>query len=215
MPVRKSLFTSALLLGLIALGAGTGVYMYQSRQSSLAAENIDRLFWPDPKRIGAFTLIDQTGREFNLEDLKGRWSFLFFGYTFCPDICPVTMAVMNELHNRLSGDDDPPDIQTVFVTVDPRRDTTERLAEYLGHFNPGFIGLGGTPEQIDSLASQIGIVSLSHPPDENGDYLVDHTSSVFLLDPKARLVSLFSAPQDIDTLVSRFEKIRAFLRQAG
>ncbi len=216
MRIKLSLPVIALFLGLTALGAGIGVYTAKTHQAGQIAAGIDRFFWPDPKQIDAFTTVNHTGQEFNLNNLKGKWSFLFFGYTYCPDICPITMAVMNELHSRLANDDEGiTDIQTVFVTVDPDRDTTERLAEYMGYFNRDFIGLGGTPEQINSLASQIGIVYLYGSPGEDGDYLVDHSSSVFLLDPEARLVSIFSAPQDIETLISRFSKIRHYIRQAG
>ena len=101
----------------------------------------------------------------------------------------------------------------LFVTVDPERDTTRRLAEYVHKFNSAITGLGGSMAQIQSLAGQIGVVSVKDEADEHGDYMVDHSTALFLIDPKGRLISLFSAPHDVDSIVSRFLQIRDFIRQ--
>ena len=145
------------------------------------------------------------------EDLEGVWSFLFFGYTHCPDVCPLTLSVMAALEDKIGRED----VKMVFVTVDPARDDTTRLAEYIGWFNEDFTGVGGTAGQIAGLASQIGIAYQYGPPSGEGDYLVDHTSSVFLLDPQARLVSIFSAPHEVEAMLARFRKIEEFIQSNG
>lgn len=208
---KKTFNTAALILALIALGLGVGLssaHYYTAQKESPAIEG---LFWPDPKQIHAFDTIDHTGESFGLDRLMGEWSFLFFGFTNCPDICPVTLSVLDRVQEKLeqqgmSG------VQTVFITVDPERDTTRQLAEYVHYFNPDFIGLGGSEAQIHTLTSQLGVVAAKGEVSEEGDYLVGHSASVFLIDPKGRLISLFSAPHDADDILSRFLDIRDFIR---
>ena len=102
-------------------------------------------------------------------------------------------------------------MQFIFVTVDPERDTIDTLGTYVSHFNEEFIGLGGTMAQLDSLASQIGITYFYEPAEEDGSYLVNHTGSVFLLDPEARLITLYSAPLNPTEMVSRFIEIETVI----
>lgn len=204
--------TASLILALMGLGMLTGLYTARYYQPEPESPDIEGLFWPDPKQLHDFSTIDHTGRGFGLDRLKGQWSFLFFGYTHCPDICPVTLSVMDRVQQELErrGVDN---ARTVFITVDPGRDTTEQLAQYVGYFNPDFIGLGGSEAQIRSLTRQIGVVSSRGEPSKEGEYLVDHSASLFLIDPRGRLISLFSAPHKANAIVSRFMAIRRFLGQ--
>jgi protein SCO1/2 len=199
------------LASLMLMGAMIGIYMSRYYPHE-PPQPVDGLLWPNPKQIGAFTLVDQTGEDFTLEDLKGHWSFLFFGYTHCPDVCPVTMSLMNGVHNQLNASTGASNnVQTVFVTVDPERDTIQRLREYMGFFNEDFIGLGGSIEQMQSLTSQIGIVYMYSPASDEGEYLVNHTSSLFLLDPDARLVSIISPPYTAEFILTRYKDISTFI----
>src|SRR5690606_8150280 len=129
-----------------------GIYTSGFQQSGQPSQPIEGLLWPEPKQIGEFTTVDHKGKEFDLNNLEGQWSLLFFGYTYCPDVCPLTLSVLNEFYKTR----EPDEVQIVFVTVDPERDTTTRLAEYIGYFNDEFTALGGSIEQVRSLASQIG-----------------------------------------------------------
>src|SRR5690606_27487949 len=119
------------------------------------------------------------GGTFSERDLQGTPSLVFFGYTFCPDVCPTTMAESVEWRNELGIS--PEQLRTIFVTVDPARDTPQILAEYIGAFDPDIIGLVGTPEQTEAAKASFGAMSEAQTPDENGDYLVNHTASVFLI----------------------------------
>ncbi|MEX2352775.1 MAG: SCO family protein [Gammaproteobacteria bacterium] len=207
----RTLLTLTVITGLIGIGAAVGIYTSGYNDTRQSPEAVDGLLWPEPKQIQEFTIVDHTGEEFGLENLKGKWSFLFFGYTYCPDVCPITLSVLDKFYSNHENDD----VQVLLITVDPERDTPARLAEYTGYFNEDFIGLGGSMEQINSLAAQIGISYMYHPPDEDGSYLVDHTSAVFLLDPQARLVSIFSAPHNPAAIRSRFNQIETFIRDQG
>lgn len=168
--------------------------------------------WPNPKQVQAFQAIDHTGKEFGVEQLRGKWSFLFFGYTHCPDICPITLAVLARVQQEIDAAGGEP-VQTVFVSVDPERDTPGQLARYVQYFDRRFIGLGGTPEQVQGLTAQLGIPFRHDAPSADGSYLVDHSASVFLLDPQGRLLSVFPAPHEAAGIVARFREIRAFMER--
>lgn len=202
------------VVALVALGAGIGVYSARYYQSAPAA--IEGLMWPNPKQVGTFAAVDHEGREFGVGQLEGKWSFLFFGYTHCPDICPITLAVLGRVQDALeTGGIDGVPVQTVFVSVDPERDTPEKLTQYVRHFHERLIGLGGTPAQVQGLTAQLGIAFYHGQPGPDGDYLVDHSASVFLLDPQARLVAILSAPHEADRILARFREIRAFIEQSA
>lgn len=213
MPAARTFTLAVSALGLMAFGAGVGIYSAnQYRPASQPA--IEGLLWPNPKQIHAFAAIDQDGTPFDLERLKGKWSFVFFGYTHCPDICPITLSVLGLVQGALAADGlDGTQVQTLFVTVDPERDSPQRLGEYVRYFDKNFIGLGGTSEQVASLASQLGVAYFRAPAGD-GNYLVDHSAAVFLIDPVGRLVGILSAPHQAETILGRFRQIREFVHKA-
>ena len=165
---------------------------------------------PAPKPLQAFELVDQHRRLFDLERLKGKWSFVFFGYTYCPDICPTTLSTLSGVVKQLQVDQQGmADIQVVFVTVDPKRDTPDTIRDYLKYFNEAFQGATGAQEDIDSLVRQFGAAYMKEPDTTAGQYMVNHTSSIFLVDPRARLLASFSPPHDPNTVVEQFRQIRS------
>ncbi len=207
-----------ILLALTALAAG--VLLSQSLKkpdnvvnNSLAQTKIPGLLWPNPKQITPFQLINQNAKTFDLESLKGHWSMIFFGYIHCPDICPTTMTLMNSIVNELSEEKQPTP-QIIFVTVDPERDTQKHLAEYVTYFNPVFIGLTGSEENIAGLTKQIGILSMkisNKDSTDESEYLMDHSASILLIGPKARLIGIFSAPHSKADIKQRYLAIRNFI----
>ena len=197
-----------IIVAFAAASAGFYISLKQSQQSQQRS-NIEGLFWPNPKQIVEFETIDQAGNIFGIEQLKGKWSFVFFGYTHCPDICPITMSVMAEAYKKISMTNN--DTQIIFVTVDPMRDTTEILAQYVAYFNEKFIGLGGSLEQISSLTKQIGIAFYYDKTEETDNYLVDHSASIFLFDPKARMVGKISPPHQAEQITQQFNRIKEFI----
>ena len=199
-----------IFVGMMAMGLGVGYYSAGYYQVNTRPD-IEGLLWPDSKQLLAFATIDQSGQVFGIDRLQGRWSFLFFGYTHCPDVCPLTLAVLNDLLRQLQGSAEARDTQVIFITVDPERDSAGRLQEYVSYFNPAFIGLGGTIAQVMSLASQVGAVYMYGDKSATGDYIVDHTAAVFLTDPRGRVVAVFSAPHLVDSIRDRYKMIREFV----
>jgi protein SCO1 len=208
---RITIKNALIVIVMAGIGIVIGVYTEVFYQSQSQATYMEGVFWPDPKQIGAFEMSDQYQNQFTVEQLKGHWTFLFFGYTNCPDVCPTTMATLNEVSRLLSSDNFPTKPQVIFVTVDPERDTLDKLAGYVGHFNNDFIALGGTQEQLTSLANQIGITYYYDAASADGSYLVSHTGSIFLLDADARLISIFSQPLNPHEIQSRFIEIESFI----
>ena len=143
-----------------------------------------------PSAIGGpFKLIDQSGKPLTEEDMKGRPFLIFFGYTHCPDICPTTLFEMSEVMHALGTDADR--IGALFVTVDPERDTPAVMKDYLSSFDPHLRGATGDSKAIDAVEKAYRVYAKKVPTD-NGDYSMDHTALVYLMDKQGRFVAPFS-----------------------
>lgn len=128
----------------------------------------------------------------SLSNFEGDWLMLFFGYTHCPDICPATMSILKRSVDQLDADQRT-QVQVAMISVDPERDTPERLASYVSAFDQSFIGMTGTDEQIEQITSDYGIYySRLDASEEDGYYDVDHTAAVLLLDPHSRMRMVWS-----------------------
>lgn len=136
-----------------------------------------------------FSLPDQNGKTRTLEDFRGKVVVVFFGFTQCPDVCPTTLAELAQVKKALGPDGDK--VQGVFVTVDPERDKPELLKAYLESFDPGFVALRGTPEQLKETAKEFKIYYAKVPGKTPDSYTMDHTAASFLFDPQGR-VRVFS-----------------------
>jgi protein SCO1/2 len=138
-----------------------------------------------PKPVQDFTLTDQNGGNFRLGDQQGNVVLLFFGYTFCPDVCPTTLGTWKRVHETLGAEAQ--DVRFVFVTVDPERDTPERLKQHLEAFGSDFIGLTGSPEELQPVYQAFGVYFEKDVETESAaGYLVNHTASAFVVDPEGR-----------------------------
>lgn len=164
---------------------------------------------PSAKAIADFQLTDQHGKPFTRNNLMGKWSFAFFGYTHCPDVCPTSLSMLAQVMKKLEQNDNlDTKPQVVFVSVDPERDTPELLAQYLPYFNPDFIGVTGDPQQLLLLTRQLGIMYGKAPGDDADDYLVDHSASIILFDPNGNFLALFGMPHDPDLIAQDFVAIK-------
>jgi protein SCO1 len=142
-----------------------------------------------PSAIGGpFKLIDESGKPVTEEDLKGRPFLVFFGYTHCPDICPTTLFEMSEVMHALGKDADR--TGALFITVDPERDTPALMKEYLSSFDPHLRGATGDRKAIDAVEKTYRVYAKKVPTD-NGDYSMDHTALVYLMDKQGRFVAPF------------------------
>jgi protein SCO1/2 len=138
---------------------------------------------------GPFRLTDQNGRIITEQDLKGRPSVIFFGFTHCPEICPTALFDISEVLNRLGPDASK--VNALFITVDPERDTPAVLKDYLSSFNPRLIGVGGDPEALAAVAKAYRVY-YKKVPTQDGDYTMDHTAIVYLMDKNGQFVAPFS-----------------------
>ena len=142
-----------------------------------------------PEPAADFTLTDHAGRRVSLSDFRGKLVLLYFGYTFCPDVCPTTLAEIAQALRQLGPKAD--QVQVIMISVDPERDTPDRLAQYVAHFNPNFIGLTGTPDEIAAVATPFGIYYQKHEGTAATGYLVDHTATVTVIDQNGYVKLLF------------------------
>lgn len=181
-----------------ALVLGVTLAVLQRPPAPVVLRSGTAMFQPRP--IGEFELVNQHGQALTRKALEGRWSIVFAGFTHCPDVCPTTLATLATLKMRLKGRDD---LQILFLSVDPERDTPALLAQYVGHFDPGMIGATGAKEQIDRLCADLGLAYIRNPG-AAGEYTVDHSAALVLVDPEARVAAYFQPPFDLDGLAADF-----------
>lgn len=202
--------------GAVALAIGIGAGQMQRGSAPPQPLSLEGGTWlPEPRSLPEFELIDMQGESFTRASLEGRWSFLFFGYTYCPDICPLTMALLGsaitEIRRLEPGAADP---GVVFVSVDPDRDTPEALKQYVGYFNPEFTGITGPMEALTPFTRALGILHRkAEDPRDPDNYLVDHSASILLINPRGELQAVLSAPHQVQTIASDFLLVRQRFEQ--
>src|SRR6266850_3156688 len=200
------MMTTVVLAAMLVWLAAT--YRENGSRAILLPDQVMTLF-PDPKPLTAFAFTDHENRVFDLSRLKGKWSFLFFGYTHCPDVCPTTLAVLARTHEEIvKSTVGAKDVQFVFISVDPSRDTAGKLEQYVTYFDPTFLGVAGDDVQLGKLAGQLGAVYQVEVKPGAENYPVYHTAAVFLVDPRARYHAVFAPPLDAEAISKRFEVLR-------
>ena len=209
-----SKWTLGLLLVIAISATAYNVWkLSQDKVVQAPAEIEDYLFW-QAKELTDFKLTGADNKTLGLNDLKGKWSFIFFGYTHCPDVCPLTLGVLGQAFKILEKTPAVfPEIQGIFVSVDPKRDTPESLKEYVTYFNSNFIGVTGSTTELEAFSRQMSALYTMHPSetDKSGNaYLVSHSSTIFLVDPQGRLHGRFPPPQAPQEIAEIFMKIRTF-----
>ena len=195
----------AVLAAVIALSTGYWVSDYLlGRPPDLSGLHATVL--NQPRDVQPFTLVDHTGKTFDNRALLGRWSFIFFGYTHCPDVCPTTLSVLNSVARKLEGRKN--QVQFVFISIDPERDTPEKLGQFVSYFNGTFIGATGTDDAINALTRQLGVIYARVEENSGTDnYLMDHSASVLLFDPAGRFHAVFTPPLDATHIADDFKVI--------
>ncbi len=152
---------------------------------------------------GPFSLVNQKGERMTEKDFEGDFMIAYFGYTFCPDFCPLGLSTITEALELLD-DDQAAGITPVFFTVDPARDTVEQLADYVTHFHPRMIGLTGTDEEVAATAKAYRIY-YNVPTDQGDDYAVDHSTFIYLMDPDGAYRTHFSHSATPEEVAARLE----------
>jgi protein SCO1/2 len=158
-----------------------------------------------PRIFSDFELQDHRGEVFNLERMQGIWTIVFFGFTHCPDICPTTMAMLNDTYSKLK-DSEKDRVQVVMISLDPERDTAEKLAEYVPYFNPAFTGVTGNKHLIRRLTAELN-VAYNQVPLSGDDYTVDHSTQLILINPMGHYHAFFKAPHTEITMRSTWRSI--------
>lgn len=209
--VRRTL---VVLLIVVALVFALVIYQQVSRQTQapqpapdLSAMNT--FVYDEPRMLAEFTLTSEQGEPVTRDDLKGRWTFVFVGYTHCPDICPATMAALSQTDRKLPSTLPQPDY--LLVSADPERDTPEQLKDYLGFFGEDFHGLTGDVDVLRELAKSVGAVFV-HRDDGVGNNLVDHSGHLTLLNPDGQVAAIIQPPHNPDKLVEAYHRIYEWTR---
>lgn len=190
---RRWIAAGAVLIALLVLAAGCRPYQYHGQ------------YLDSPMTVPPVTLTGQDGQPASLADFRGKVALVYFGYTFCPDVCPTTLSTVDKALDLLGNKAD--QVQLVMISVDPERDTPAVLANYLSSFNPGFAGLTGTPEQIAAAATPFGVYYQKHEGSAATGYLVDHTASVMVLDQEGRLRLLIPFQTPAEDIAADLEQL--------
>jgi protein SCO1/2 len=199
-------------LGLVAIAAIViGVLSFKKVTNLTLPEHA--LYYQQSRVIKPFELIDHHGQAFTKEQLNDKWSLVFFGYTSCPDICPTILQNLSFIYDDLKSVAQ--NSQILLVSVDPQRDTQEKLAQYIAYFNLDFIALRAGHEVLFPFARNMGLMYAIS--EEEDDYLVDHSASLVLINPDGKIAAIFKPEQvvgevpsiDSDKLLSDYKKIVA------
>ncbi len=155
---------------------------------------------------GPFSLTDGTGKRVTDKDYRGRYMLVFFGYTSCPDICPAGLQLIAAALDKLGTKADR--VTPIFISVDPGRDTPEKLAAYVKNFSSRLVGLTGTPEEIATVAKAYKVYYKKVPNDASpGDYTMDHSAIIYLMDPDGEFVAHFTPATSVDEMAAKLDKI--------
>jgi len=198
-PPGRFVLVATLLGGFVILGAGAFLALSlhetpRGAAGTLLASAIG----------GPFRLVDQNGKTVTNADLKGEWSLVYFGYTHCPDACPTALNDIAIALDELGPKRDA--VRPVFITVDPERDTSEVLKSYVTAFDAPILALTGTPEEIAQAAKGYRVYYAKHP-EAGGDYSMDHSSVIYVMDPEGRFTASFTHENSPEEIAERLKKL--------
>ncbi|MGQ8366479.1 SCO family protein [Glaciecola sp. 1036] len=184
------------LLAVFAISLGVILAIYIAPPSTNDGQSLHQQtqyisWYPEPRKLSDFEVTQHTGEAMTNQDLQNKWTLAFVGYTFCPDICPTTLAELNSVYPQLTEKVQDVPLQVWFLSVDPKRDTVERLNEYVNYFNTDFIATTATHDVLFPLVRSMGMMYSLSESTENPNYLVDHSASVVLINPQGYIVGRF------------------------
>ncbi|MFK8028048.1 MAG: SCO family protein [Gammaproteobacteria bacterium] len=207
------------ILIILAVAISIGLGIYASGKKFAFGDIHTQLtqatyLYDQQKSIAEFTLVDHNNNTFTPDSIKGAWTFWFFGFTHCPDICPITLGTLSATVDRLKSKHNIEDeIKIIFVSVDPERDEIEKLKTYTRAFSKYALGVTADPERLAPFLKNMGVIAMKQPPAEDtSNYLVDHSSSIFLIAPDTGISAYFSTPHDADVIANDFLTIHKFYR---
>ena len=203
---RLQLVFGVLLVAALAGGAFLYSGLNRREAATLPAEGLVLL--PEPAPVAAFQLETHKGGQFHAEDLAGHWTYLFFGFTNCPHICPTTVALMAEAEAQIRALPKGEAFRGLFISVDPERDDAASIAAFLERFSDSFLGLRGARSEILKVAQDVN-VAFARLPDGQGGVTVEHSTQIVLIDPQGRYRGFIKRPRKAEALVSAFHRLAA------
>ena len=207
------------ILIILAIAISIGLGIYASGKKFATGDIHQQLtqatyLYDQQKAIADFTLIDHNNNTFTPDSIKGAWTFWFFGFTHCPDICPITLGTLSATVSKLKSTHNIKDeIKIIFVSVDPERDEVAKLKTYTSTFSQHALGVTAAEEQLAPFLKNMGIIAVKQSPKtDSTDYLVDHSSSIFLIAPDTGISAIFGAPHNAEDITQDFLTIHKFYR---
>ncbi len=206
--VKKTVFA---LLAIISVIVGGTVYKHLNKPplTKEQLQGMGAIVFDTPRSFEFTGLVNHNGQPFTKESLTGNWTVMYFGYTFCPDICPASLGQLNKMDKQFKETNPKlaSKVRYVMVTVDPARDTVEKLSGYVPYFNPDFVGVTGGIKAIHDLARQLNVAftPVTNPDDEF--YLVDHSANVIIINPKGDYHGFIRPPLDPTRMVTMVQAI--------
>jgi len=188
------------LIFAIVLGSALAAGIFVATIVNEPAELQTAFAIPLPDPLPDFALLDQTGQRVNADTFRGQWDLVFFGFTNCPDICPTTLQILASVKHELADAGATLLPRIVLVSVDPERDTPQLVGQYVDYFGEGNLGVTGKIEDISTLTAALGIY-FEKAPTADGDYSVDHSAAVLVINPAGEFSALFSAPHIVANYV--------------
>ncbi|MCI0507529.1 MAG: SCO family protein [Gammaproteobacteria bacterium] len=197
-------FAGFLLLALQVLNVSGQPFKARSQYP----ESLREVIFPELKRLQPFSLVDHENNALGLEQLQGRWTFLVFGYTQCPDICPATLSQLTTLSQAMGATIEEGLLpRFLFVSVDPARDNVDVLNNYIKYFDRGFVAATGALRNIEAFEEQFSVFHRSAAPDSEGNYGVIHSAEIFVIDPLARIAGRFTPPISTQQVAQQYRDL--------
>jgi len=203
------------VFAIAAAAAIAGMYLARTLTQPAVAQLESGTALPSPAPLAAFSLVDTQGAAITPAELRGRPTLVFFGFTYCPDVCPTTLAMLATVQKQLAPEYEKlGGLKVALITVDPERDTQEQLGKYISSFGGDLIGLTGSPPEIVKAQKSFGVAS-SRVDLAGGGYTMDHSATVFVLDAQARRVAVFTPPLRGEALMRDLRKLAPALGPAS
>ncbi len=217
---RKEGIYKTVTILLLIIAVLIGLFIYRVLQPRVLSPkemvNAGAVMFQVPREISSFQLLDKDGNGFGKQQLAGGWTFVFFGFTYCPDICPTTLALFNQLQKKIAEESDySGDTRFLLVSVDPARDTPEKLKQYIDYFNSDFQAITADPDSandfvtIKTLANQLNVAFRKVVTDQaSGDYTIDHGGNVALINPEGHYYGFYKPPLDVERMFLTYRSVR-------
>lgn len=207
---------SFLIISLSVLALLFGLWLYHNlghnEDSNADRQLVSATVFQQPRVLTPFNLTDDNDRPFTLDNFKGHLSLVFFGFTNCPDLCPTTLSVLNQVYKQLASTNPKTLPQVVFISVDPEQDNSQAIAKYLSSFNPNFLGATGSQTALDQLTRELSVLymkvaQLQANADEH--YSIDHSGAILIINPQGQFYGVFTTPHDPNKIAKDTQTLMA------